>query len=420
MQPSPRAHSAAVQHALEEHTLELAERPEIRVARQAGDQALRAAFPDADARSLERLPAIAEEITLNALIGLVDARTGEDLPRLIMRAPREVGPRWIPGNRGLHDNPDTFYRLVPLDEHSDFILEGEASAHPATIFECSALTRAWHTLGHLTREDLGIAPGSRFRVHFGPEPGPECDHFVRLTPDAEMLLLRETLADWAVEAPSRLTIENRVDRGGPREVDDPTFIARATQRVEKWFAEAIRLTEAPMAQPANHFPEPVISGEHGKLVTMAYSIGHFDVKPGQALVLRVDPGEAAYVGLPITNLFGTTNGNLASGASLNALQAERDADGCFTCVLSLDDPGCTNWLDPDGFERGFLFLRWAGLDPEKPPKRAPGLETRIVSLADLSDALPPGLRRVDATERAEIQVRRERDHALRFEEFIHD
>ena len=70
MQPSPRAHSAAIQHALEEHALELAERPEIRVARQAGDQALRAAFPDADARSLERLPAIAEEIKLNALIGL--------------------------------------------------------------------------------------------------------------------------------------------------------------------------------------------------------------------------------------------------------------------------------------------------------------------------------------------------------------
>lgn len=410
-------HSAAIQRALEAHSHELAALEPIRGAQRDGLALLRQAFRDADARSLERLPEIAGEITLNALIGVVDARRGEDLPRLIMRPPRVVAGRSLPGNRGLHDNPDTFYRLVPLDDRSDFVLEGEASACPATIFELSALTSGWQTLGNLSREALRIAPGRRFRVHFGPEPGPACDHFVRLTPDAEMLLLRETLADWAVERPSQLAIENRVDRGGPRERDDEAFIAGARARVAKWFAEAVRLTEAPLAQPANVFPAPVISGEHGKLVTMAYSIGHFDVKRDQALVLRVDPGEARYVGVPITNLFGTTNANLAEGASLNAAQAERDDDGRFTCVLSLEDPGVPNWIDPDGFERGFLFLRWAGLDPEKPPERAPSLETRLVPLADLDGALPAGTRRIPPSERAAIRRHRAKNHALRFEEF---
>lgn len=414
--PSPRSHSPALQRALEEHSLALAATAPIARERTAGRALLEQAFPDADARSRSRLDAIAEEITLNALIGLVDGRLGEDLPRVIMRPPRLLAGRPVPGNRGLHDNPDTFYRLIPLDGRSDFVLEGIAPDCPATIFELSGLTAGWQTLGNLTREDLGIAPGARFRVHVGPRPGPPCDHFVPLPEDAEMLLLRETLADWARERPCALTIENRIDRGGERARDDDAFLDAARARVGKWFREAVRLTEVPLARPANDFPAPVLSGEHGKLVTMAYSIGHFDVKPGQALVLEIDPGDARYVGVPITNLYGTTNANLARGASLNDRQAERSPDGRFTCVLSLEDPGVANWLDPDGFERGFLFVRWAGLDPKKPPEHAPAIATRLIELADLRDHLPPGTRRIDASERHAIQRGREADHALRFEE----
>ncbi|MCR9093779.1 MAG: hypothetical protein NXI30_06165 [bacterium] len=414
--PPFRSHSGALQRRLEEHSLTLAESAPIQEERRVGRALLESAFPQADRRSRSKLDAIAEEITLNALIGVVDGRLGEDLPRVIMRPPRTLGGRHVPGNRGLHDNPDTFYRLIPLDDRSDFVLEGEAPTSPATIFELSGLTAGWQTLGNLTREDLGIAPGSRFRVHFGPEPGPDCDHFVPLPADAEMLLLRETLADWQEQRPCALRIENRIDRGGERTTDDDATVERARARVAKWFSEAVRLTEAPLSRPANAFPTPILSGEHGKLVTMAYSIGHYDVKPGQALLFDVDPGEAAYVGVPITNLYGTTNDNLARGASLNDRQAEREPDGRFTCVLSHEDPGIANWLDPDGFERGFVFVRWAGLDPEKPPVRAPAIETRLIELAELRDHLPPRTGTIDPEARREQRRVREAQHAFRFEE----
>jgi len=428
MAAGPRRQSASVQSRIEAHAMKLASEPLIEAARREGERALLESIPDADRASRERFPEIAAEVTLNALIGVTDGYTGEDLPRLIMRAPRLMrtprrlaGVR-VPGNRGLHDNPDTFYRLIPLDGRSHFVLEGEASSHPASIFELSALTSQWHTLANLTKADLDIAPGRRFRILFSPaEPSvtdPRADHFVRLTPDAEMLLVRETLADWAHERPSQLTIENFVDRGGAREVDDSARVEAAAHRVEKWFSEAIRLTLAPLAQAPNEFPKPIISGEHGKLVTMAYSIGHFWVRPGEALVLTIDPGEAAYVGAPITNLWGTTNENLARGASLNSTQAAFNADGSFTCVVSLEDPGVHNWLDPDGLERGFLFLRWAGLDPDRVPERVPALETRLVRASELRAILPPETRWVDPKERARIQAERERDYALRFKEFM--
>ena len=418
MPNGPRAHSAKIQSQIEAHTLALAREPQVLAARRLGERSLRESVPDADRASLERLPEVAEEISLNALVGLADGYTGEDLPRLIMRTPRQLDGEWVPGNRGLHDNPDTFYRLVPLDGRSHFLLEGEAPAHPATIFELSALTADWHTLANLTRQDLGISPGRRFRILFSPnDPSPDdpaADHFVRLTPDAEMLLVRETLAEWSVETPSRLTISNFVDRGGPRSGDDAERVEAAAARVAKWFREAVRLTVMPLERPANDFPAPVISGEHGKLVTMAYSIGHFRVRPGEALVLTIDPGEASYVGAPITNLWGTTNANLARNASLNSRQARFDPDGRFTCVVSLEDPGVHNWLDPDGLERGFLFLRWAGLDPERVPERLPALETRSMPLASLRDALPPGTARVTPDERRRLHAQREQDHAQRF------
>ena len=415
MSPSKANRALFDQGRIERHTLDLLQAPAVLEARSAGEQALLASIPDADAASLELFPQVAVEIALNALIGFVDGRSGEDLPRLIMRPPHDLSGQAVPGNRGLHDNPDTFYRLIPLDGDSDFVLEGHVHEVPPTIVELSVLTAGWETIAHLTKSDLGLAPGDRFRIHLGLEPGPSVDHFLRSSPAAEMLLVRETLADWAKETPCDLSIENRAARGGPREHDDARYVEAAARRVEKWFQESIRLTQAPLERPPNSFPEPEIRNQQGMLITQAYSIGHFQVRPGEALVLTIDPGSAEYVAVPITNLWGTTGAHLARGSSLNSRQVAIDEDGCFRCVLSHEDPGIQNWLDPEGLERGFLFLRWAGLDPVRAPERAPGLSTRVVDLSELDAVLPKETIRVDQEARRAIRAARERDHARRFE-----
>ena len=93
MPNGPRPHSGKIQSSIEAHTLALAREPRVLEARRLGEQALLAAIPDADPASVERFPEIAEEITLNALVGVADGYTGEDLPRLIMRTPRRgAGP----------------------------------------------------------------------------------------------------------------------------------------------------------------------------------------------------------------------------------------------------------------------------------------------------------------------------------------
>ncbi len=408
--------SMPLQEMIELHAIELARTAPVQEAARAGERALRCAVADVDAPSLARLSRTVEEITLNALMAFGDGRTGQDLPRMIMKPPRRIGDESVPGNRGLHDNPDTVYRLVPLDGQSDFVLHGRVGASPATIFELSVLTSSWETIGHLTRADLAIEPGSRFRVHIGREPGAEADHFVRTSADAEMLLLRETLADWATEQPCRLSVESRREGGGPRDRDDEAYLAEAVARVEKWFAESVRLTEGPLSRPANAFAQPVITNEHGKLVTMAYSIGHFHVSPGRGPGLRRSiRARRPMVTLPITNLWGTTGDRLARCASWNSSQAIADEDGRITCVLALTDPGVHNWLEPEGLERGFLFLRWAGLPADRAPERPPAVTSRLVRSEDLRAVLPRETRWVDAEERESIFAQRASDYQRRFD-----
>ncbi len=65
-------------------------------------------------------------------------------------------------------------------------------------------------------------------------------------------------------------------------------------------------------------------------------------------------------------------------SSLNGHQARVDSDGRFRAVISLEDPGVHNWLDPGGTLRGLLIGRWLGCSSNPVPtlKRVPLKEVR--------------------------------------------
>ena len=69
---------------------------------------------------------------------------------------------------------------------------------------------------------------------------------------------------------------------------------------------------------------------------------------------------AKYFIAPITNIWGTTNNIVTKNGSLNNSQAKANQDGTYTFILSVNDPGVFNWLDPSGLSEGILTLRWSG------------------------------------------------------------
>ena len=71
-------------------------------------------------------------------------------------------------------------------------------------------------------------------------------------------------------------------------------------------------------------------------------------------------------------------------SSLNGHQARVDGDGKVRIVLSREDPGVPNWLDPVDNPRGIVQWRWYLAD------RHPTPAVRSVPLSELGRHLPEG------------------------------
>ena len=131
-------------------------------------------------------------------------------------------------------------------------------------------------------------------------------------------------------------------------------------------------------------------------------MGHFKLPDSDTvLVLDVDMGGAEYFIAPITNVWGTSNEIRSRNGCLNKSQIEANADGCYTFVVAIEDPGICNWLDPDGLHEGILTLRWAEFDNDQPLPSL-GVSGRLVRLSELDSELPATVKRLSAAERAEV------------------
>ena len=82
-------------------------------------------------------------------------------------------------------------------------------------------------------------------------------------------------------------------------------------------------------------------------------------------------------------------------STLNKAQSVANRDGTYTFVLSRQDPGVHNWIDPCGLGEGILTLRMAEF-PGSRPKDDLSAQSRVVPLSRLRDELPTLRLMVDA------------------------
>jgi hypothetical protein len=78
-----------------------------------------------------------------------------------------------------------------------------------------------------------------------------------------------------------------------------------------------------------------------------------------------------------------------------------EEDGSLLVVVSHDDPGVHNWLDPSGHDEGYVTFRWIGADDYPRPS------VEQFPASQLEAKLPPATCRTTPDERAD-QLRRRR------------
>jgi hypothetical protein len=164
------------------------------------------------------------------------------------------------------------------------------------------------------------------------------------------------------------------------------IMALGIQREATYIAVATTDPQTGRRLEPNVLRDPARNAEF--LATQLQSAGYFQLSENQALVVTVDPGNAGYFVLPVTNDWTISKDYWNQQTSLNDAQAIANADGTYTFVISKTDPGVANWVSTGGLDQGTISMRFQDLDPDSSDR--PTVRSQMVALGQLGDVLPPG------------------------------
>jgi hypothetical protein len=276
------------------------------------------------------------------------------------------------------DNPDTLYFGTRLHANHDYVVTGRRGTTTDLSFQ---LLGGEYTDDNVPASqaafddrELEIAADGSFEWRVRPtSPG--------------QLVMREVYGDWSAQR-GTLAIA-RLDTAGtaPPPLTSQTIEKRyatagkqLVQRVKTWlqFPQWFYLD-----LPVNTMVAPRLTP--GGLATQYSSVGHFDLRPDQALVITVPVSDAPYLGFQLGSLWYISLDYINHQTSLNNTQAQADPDGKVRMVVTDQDPGVTNWVETLGHRRGFLQFRWQRVSRQLTDADGPTVE-----LVDI-DAVPTTL-----------------------------
>lgn len=121
----------------------------------------------------------------------------------------------------------------------------------------------------------------------------------------------------------------------------------------------------------------------------------FEIKADEAVIVEWDAPDSAYWSFQVGGVWSQPLDFIHHQTDVNMQRATIDADGKVRVVLSLEDPGVTNWLDPCGNLEGTLVTRnYRCVSETVPP------EITVVKVSELKDKLPADTTRITPEERA--------------------
>jgi hypothetical protein len=319
----------------------------------------------------------------------------------------------VPGSRAAGgDGPDQHYVIIPVTHGARYEIEGRRfdpvpADIPLNVIGNPSLTM---TLGKLDLLEIDVADNGRYRLTAGPEPANGDPNHIQVPPGAMYLFNRECRSDWR-QVPSHWTV---------RRIDPPTADPWTDDEIADR-ASFIMVEDVPpmhwfnsifAAMEPNTTSAVFGTGGVGGLVTQSIIFARLQLDDAHAYVFTIGPGDATYHDIVLHDYWFRTIDYWERQSSLNNGQSRPNPDGSFTYVVSHEDPGVANWLDPCGFGHLLVVNRWQGMRGGAQPFA----DGRLVPLADVEAALPADVPRVTPDERARALKERQETFLLRFED----
>jgi hypothetical protein len=327
-------------------------------------------------------------------------------------------PLWNPVYM-LQPNPDDIYFYAPLRGDRHYKVSGDRGTVRLLTFTTGRSMVGLRDpdtpndpshVHDLDDRVLTVSPDGQFEVIFSAtRPDGYTGDWAEISPQADYMMVRCRSYDWGVERDPNLVIEcldpaPLKPRLTPDEIMDR--IAQMAAFPERTGRTFLAMQNGVRDRVGINVFEPV--RYPGGLSQQVYWPAAFEFEYDEALILETEmPGRRHYWNIQLNDPYFNACEFVYRLSSLNAATAALSSDGRLRCVISLEDPGVPNWLDPAGFKQGTIYGRWYDCDTYPLPT------LKRVKLADLSQHLPADTPKVTLEERAEILRKRVRGAQLR-------
>jgi len=337
----------------------------------------------------------------------------------LVMAPLQDSPRFTSHNffapllyTAHQPNPDFAYQIAFVNGTRRWRITGKRNT--ARWIDIQSLRGWWgeHDFGGLENYDLDkdfkIERDGSFEIIASADPAP--GNWIRLDKSNpnNTLQVRPAMYDWETEVPPELHIEPLDDAPATRVVHDEAEIVRRLQLcgemikhcIGRWTTKASpKLVKmAGMNQFVTFKGDPARGGANP---LAQYGQAPYELAHDEALIIETEDPDAPYWGISLGTWWWETVDPTHHQSSINGHQAVLDSDGKFRFVLTRNDPGVPNWLDPVGWDVGILLLRWYRATKEQ------RISTKKVPVRELRNHLPSDTPVVTPAQRKnEIERRR--------------
>lgn len=281
------------------------------------------------------------------------------------------------------DNPDNIYWNASIRGDCDYRITGRRGS----MFYFSIVANAMryhidgsaHATGQLLDGDIEWGPDGEVEIIASCNPQPK--NWLRLEPDASVIVLRQSALDRAQERGG----EFRIERLNGPVVPSPLTAekisaglatsAQFVRGIASTFSDWTRL----FREHPNHFAaiDQSMFQKGGGAKDIYYAHSYWRIGPDEAWVIEVTPPECYYWNFQLDNWWMESFDYRFRQITVNKHSVKLENDGSARIICAARDPGVGNWIDTCGHSEGTALLRWAGAS-EHPLPRA-----RIVKWEDI-------------------------------------
>ena len=279
------------------------------------------------------------------------------------------------------DNPDNIYEQAVINPDRDYRIIGQRHGVPYLSFGTKANRYATDgtmaSTGEVELADLAIAADGSFEIVVSRKP--HIGNWLPMAPDTTTLIVRQTFADKAAQAPAEVRLE-RIGAGPAA----PELLTPATIAAQLAGAAAfVRGTANIFADWSEWFktvPNRIYDGDQavfqraGGDPRIWYGHAYYELAPGEAWVLEVLPPPCRMWNFQLDNWWMESLDHVHQQVWVNGHQAKYEDDGRVVIVCADHDPGWGNWIDLAGHRSGTALWRWIQAEEFPVP------QCRVISL----------------------------------------